>query len=222
MTNNQPPAAKPPADLVEAVARSLAKVANANWDAADFLRTPAGETPEEMREGFMQSAQAAIAAHQAYMASEGVTDMDREAAADAVGAYREQKNGDWQGRIRKGECDDGYMVQAFAAHRRAAAGGKGDGFSPDDAWQELVEKDDRTSPSEYPDMALITREELAEFMGSAATQSDASDALVAELADAAAQLAGWEGNSDEDNLALGRLNKTVVAYLDLAKSEGGV
>lgn len=31
-------------------------------------------------------------------------------------------------------------------------------------WQELVEKDDRTSPEEYPDMALITRDELADFL----------------------------------------------------------
>lgn len=33
-----------------------------------------------------------------------------------------------------------------------------------DAWLELVEYDDRTSPVEYPKMALITREELARFM----------------------------------------------------------
>jgi hypothetical protein len=32
------------------------------------------------------------------------------------------------------------------------------------AWDELVNKDDRTSPPEYPDMCLITREELAQFM----------------------------------------------------------
>jgi hypothetical protein len=32
------------------------------------------------------------------------------------------------------------------------------------AWHELVEKDDRTSPEEYPDMCLITFDELKEFM----------------------------------------------------------
>lgn len=32
------------------------------------------------------------------------------------------------------------------------------------AWQELCERDDRTSPAERPDMCLITREELADFM----------------------------------------------------------
>ena len=30
----------------------------------------------------------------------------------------------------------------------------------EDAWIELVEKTDRTSPPEYPDMALITKDEL--------------------------------------------------------------
>jgi hypothetical protein len=44
---------------------------------------------------------------------------DREAAADAVKAYRDRKNGDWQQRIRDGKCDDGAMVQAFAKHRIA-------------------------------------------------------------------------------------------------------
>jgi hypothetical protein len=28
------------------------------------------------------------------------------------------------------------------------------------AWQDLLDKDDRTSPEEYPEMALITFEEL--------------------------------------------------------------
>lgn len=37
-----------------------------------------------------------------------------------------------------------------------------------DAWTDLVDKDDRTSPEEYPDMALITAEELREFMERAA------------------------------------------------------
>lgn len=34
----------------------------------------------------------------------------------------------------------------------------------DEAWRELLEKDDRTSPAEYPDMVLITRDELAEIV----------------------------------------------------------
>lgn len=31
-------------------------------------------------------------------------------------------------------------------------------------WQHLCDKDDRTSPEEYPDMCLITCDELAEYM----------------------------------------------------------
>lgn len=31
-------------------------------------------------------------------------------------------------------------------------------------WQDLLDKDDRTSPEEYPDMALITFDELKEFL----------------------------------------------------------
>jgi len=47
------------------------------------------------------------------------TQEDREAAANAAKAYRGQRNGDWQARIRRGECDDGELVQAFARHRFA-------------------------------------------------------------------------------------------------------
>lgn len=35
------------------------------------------------------------------------------------------------------------------------------------AWFDLVEKDDRNSPEEYPDMCLITREELAGYIAAA-------------------------------------------------------
>ena len=47
-----------------------------------------------------------------------VTQRAREYAADAVKAYRDNKNNDWQGRIRRGGCDDGEMVQAFARFER--------------------------------------------------------------------------------------------------------
>ena len=43
----------------------------------------------------------------------------------------------------------------------------GEGLSVVDAWQDLVDKDDRTSPEQNPDMALITYEELADYMQSA-------------------------------------------------------
>lgn len=41
-------------------------------------------------------------------------------------------------------------------------------LSVEAAWQDLVEKTDRTSPAEYPDHALITFEELADYMRLAA------------------------------------------------------
>jgi hypothetical protein len=34
-------------------------------------------------------------------------------------------------------------------------------------WQELLEKDDRTSPAEHPDMCLITKAELSDFLAQA-------------------------------------------------------
>lgn len=41
---------------------------------------------------------------------------------------------------------------------------RADTLTPEAAWQDLVDKDDRTSPEEYPDMALITFEELRDYM----------------------------------------------------------
>lgn len=37
-----------------------------------------------------------------------------------------------------------------------------------DAWDSLLNKDDRNSPADYPEMCLITREELGEYMADAA------------------------------------------------------
>lgn len=39
-------------------------------------------------------------------------------------------------------------------------------------WQELIEKDDRTSPEEYPDMALISFAEFSEFVRRARSPFD--------------------------------------------------
>ncbi|WP_267395529.1 MULTISPECIES: hypothetical protein [unclassified Sphingomonas] len=54
-------------------------------------------------------------------------------------------------------------------------------LSPEDAWDELVNVDDRTSPEEYPDMCLITRDELFDFMRRATPP--ASEATPAKAAD---------------------------------------
>jgi hypothetical protein len=37
-------------------------------------------------------------------------------------------------------------------------------FTPQDAWDELVHKDDRTSPEDYPDHCLISFDELQDLM----------------------------------------------------------
>lgn len=45
-------------------------------------------------------------------------------------------------------------------------------FGVGDLWQELIEKDDRTSPEEYPDMALISFAEFSEFIRRARSPFD--------------------------------------------------
>ena len=39
-------------------------------------------------------------------------------------------------------------------------------------WQEMLDKDDRTSPEEHPNMVLITREELFNFISRAHNSLD--------------------------------------------------
>ena len=51
-----------------------------------------------------------------------------------------------------------------------------DNFSADElVWLDLVEKDDRTSPPEYPNHALITREELFAALDSARAEGNAAE-----------------------------------------------
>lgn len=54
-----------------------------------------------------------------------------------------------------------YASEAVATWNRRV---EANGLTTGEAWEELCSADDRTSPEEYPDMCLITREELAEFM----------------------------------------------------------
>lgn len=66
-------------------------------------------------------------------------------------------------------CAGSKAVRIAAWNTRLSHSTPGDaeGLTVADAWQDLVDKDDRTSPEEYPDMALITREELADYMRAA-------------------------------------------------------
>jgi hypothetical protein len=44
-------------------------------------------------------------------------------------------------------------------------------------WQELIDKDDRNSPEEYPEMALITFDEFADYIKRVLIAADALNAL---------------------------------------------
>jgi len=58
------------------------------------------------------------------------------------------------------------------------------------AWLDLCEKDDRTSPEDYPDMCLITREELADYIAVALASrpAEATSRERVEALEAAAKL----------------------------------
>ena len=56
-------------------------------------------------------------------------------------------------------------------------------------WRDLLEKDDRTSPAEYPDMALITRDEFeAAILAALSSPPPASAPDITEIFDIDAQL----------------------------------
>lgn len=74
------------------------------------------------------------------------------------------------------DCTNGRVVtidpDAFdalnAALDKVGKEGDDDRLTGEEAWDVLVNVDDRTSPEEYPDMCLITRDELIGFMARAA------------------------------------------------------
>jgi len=68
----------------------------------------------------------------------------------------------------------------LSAARQARTQGPEEGLTPEEAWQDLLEKDDRTSPEDYPDMALITADELQAYMLAARDEGRAEG------------LGGWE------------------------------
>lgn len=45
-----------------------------------------------------------------------------------------------------------------------SSAGTAEPFTPNDAWDELVNRDDRTSPEDYPEMCLISFDELKDYM----------------------------------------------------------
>lgn len=95
--------------------------------------------------------------------------IDREMAARVYACFRDH---DFAGWVRKGENaggDANFIIQLFARHRLAfqSEARAGEGESVESLWQDLIEKDDRTSPEEYPEHALITFDELADYIARA-------------------------------------------------------
>ncbi len=89
--------------------------------------------------------------YEAFVASLGGNKPPTQALIDLMRGYADnQKRGDAQ---RTAMTASAEPVETFTA---------------DDAWHDLVEKDDRNSPEEYPEMCLISFEELRDFMRRAA------------------------------------------------------
>jgi len=133
--------------------------------------------------------------------------------------YRRLRDGDdakdgWtdygmEGAFFRWEVIDRELRAAIAAMPRSIEddtptdAGEGVEYTALDAWQELVEYDDRTSPEEYPDMALITFEELKQFMSAAHWErAKAQSRIVARLQKSAALTA---------SVCAGLADKTPVA-----------
>lgn len=67
-----------------------------------------------------------------------------------------------EGEVMAGDCLDKARASlaAYETGRAAPAQDPDIDGLVDELWQDLLERDDRTSPEEHPDMALITRDEL--------------------------------------------------------------
>lgn len=130
----------------------------------------------------------------------------------------------------------GWHVKGLRATLSASADQSGPTLTVEAAWQELLEVEDRTSPEDWPDMLLITQEELAGFMNRAAPadQSGVIGALVLRLIedygaesferapdDARVWIGGWSTYSGEKDASLvhvGDLRQALAAH---AASTGG-
>lgn len=102
--------------------------------------------------------------------------------------------------------DDIYGAMIAAAPQPLASAGAGEALSVDEAWLNLIEKDDRTSPEEYPDMALITRQELAEYMASASAGKVEPVAWIKSALDTLAAYETDYGEALPDDHELGRID----------------
>lgn len=87
------------------------------------------------------------------------------------------------------------------------------------AWTSLLDKDDRNSPAEYPDMCLITRDELAALLAEAEagawTWEDQALADIAAECRRHVEVEGWTPEHD-DGHAAGALAKAGGLYAQMA------
>lgn len=89
-------------------------------------------------------------------------------------------------------------------------------------WNVLLEKDDRTSPEEYPDMCLIDRRELACAMTEAFIfAKDQSSPMLAELLEALKLATSWIDNLPAANSSHQMLQHHIDSFkAAIAKAEG--
>lgn len=78
-------------------------------------------------------------------------------------------------------------LAALPAPAPAEAVDDDDLLTPERAWDIHINRDDRNSPEEYPDMALITFDELADFMRRARPAHPSPDGALREAVCKAAQ-----------------------------------
>lgn len=94
----------------------------------------------------------------------------------------------------------GLLIEATDALSRAQQPDSDDMLTPEKAWTDLCNKDDRTSPEDYPDHCLITKEELDWYMRHAiAPQPDTVTDEMVEAAKIELLAHGEFGSTDGAN-----------------------
>jgi len=96
--------------------------------------------------------------------------------ADLINLLRERDGQEREGEVHLSDAEAARIRDALAS--RCASPGAAEAVEA--AWQDLIEKDDRTSPEEYPDMALITRGDLAGYMSDAVAPEQPAQASEVE------------------------------------------
>jgi len=119
-----------------------------------------------------------------------------------------------------------FCIPLYANHEARGDGVRVTDEVVDREWDRLCEKDDRSSPVEYPDMALITRDELAEAMRTALPPLGDGRAEIVEACIAAVEKARSDvihsGSVDYVNgVSLGH-SRAIAAIRSLSNPGGGL